>query len=123
MFPIGTTRLQYSNCTDHLRQVSAALREFQASRQSSGFFAKFDRQTSATIAIPLVRAVISFEWRFDSLPDRRTLISQRITLEGENAETYRSQVASTFAANLPNGMAKIARAMAEAYAHQADLDE
>lgn len=77
---------------------------------------------SATIAIPLVRAVISFEWRFDSLPDRRTLISQRITLEGENAEAYRSQVASTFAANLPNGMAKIARAMAEAYAHQADLD-
>jgi hypothetical protein len=51
----------------------------------------------ATIAIPLVQAVLSFEWRFDGLPDGRTRISQRITLEGENAEAYRSQVASTFA--------------------------
>ena len=76
--------------------------------------------STATIDIPLVQAVLSFEWRFDSLPDGRTRISQRITLQGENAEAYRSQVASTFAANLPNGMAKIARAMAEAHTHQAD---
>jgi hypothetical protein len=77
--------------------------------------------STATIAIPLVQAVLSFEWRFDSLPAGRTRISQRITLEGENAEAFRSQVASTFAVNLPKGMAKIARAMAEAHAHQEDL--
>ena len=76
--------------------------------------------STATIAIPLVQAVLSFEWRFDGLPDGRTRISQRITLEGENAEAYRSQVAATFTANLPNGLAKIARAMAEAHAHRAE---
>jgi hypothetical protein len=76
--------------------------------------------STATIAMPLVRAVLCFQWRFDDLRDGRTRISQRVTLEGENAEAYRLQVASTFAANLPDGMNKIARAMAEAHALQAD---
>jgi hypothetical protein len=70
--------------------------------------------------MPLAQAVLSFEWRFDALPDGRTRISQRITLEGENAEAYRSQVASAFANNLPDAMKKIARAMAEAHALQTD---
>jgi len=75
---------------------------------------------TATIAIPLVQAVLSFEWRFDGLPDGRTRLSQRMSLEGENAEAYRSQVKATFGVNLPHGMAKIARAMAETYAYHAD---
>jgi hypothetical protein len=76
----------------------------------------------ATIAMPLAQAVLSFEWRFDELRDGRTRISQRIMLEGENAEVYRSQVASAFAANLPDGMNKIATAMAEAHRLQTDTD-
>jgi hypothetical protein len=76
--------------------------------------------SAATIAMPLAQAVLCFEWRFDALPDGRTRISQRITLQGENAEAYRSQVASAFANNLPDAMKKIARAMAEAHALQTD---
>jgi hypothetical protein len=52
--------------------------------------------------------------------DGRTRISQRITLEGENAEADRSQVASVFANNLPDAMEKIAKAMAKAHAFQTD---
>jgi hypothetical protein len=76
--------------------------------------------TAATIAMPLAQAVLCFAWRFDALREGRTRISQRITLEGENAEAYRSQVASAFANNLPDAMKKIARAMAEAHAFQPD---
>jgi hypothetical protein len=76
--------------------------------------------STATIAMPLAQAVLCFEWRFDDLQDGGSRISQRITLEGENAELYRSQVESAFAANLPGGMTKIARAMAETHAPQTD---
>jgi hypothetical protein len=54
--------------------------------------------TAATFAMPLAQAVLCFEWRFDALPDGRTRISQRITLEGENEEAYRSQMASALTA-------------------------
>jgi hypothetical protein len=69
--------------------------------------------------MPLVQAVLSFEWRFDDLRDGGTRLPQRITLAGENAEAHRSQVA-TFAANLPDGMNKIAGAMAAAHAFPID---
>jgi len=48
-------------------------------------------------------------------------MSQRIVLEGEKAESYQSQMATTFAVSLPDGMNKMARAMAEAHARQTNL--
>src|SRR5271165_5756882 len=76
---------------------------------------------TATIAMPLLGAVLFFPWRFDELPDGRTRMSQRIVLEGEKAESYQSQMATTFAVSLPDGMNKMARAMAEAHARQTNL--
>jgi hypothetical protein len=78
--------------------------------------------SAATIAMPLAQAVLYFEWQFDDLRDGRTRISQRITLEGENSQVCRSQLASALAANLPDGMNKIARAMCEAHRPQTDTD-
>jgi hypothetical protein len=59
-------------------------------------------------------AVLSFEWRFLGLADGRTRLTQRIILEGENSEMYLSQVKAAFTANLPDGMNKMATAMANA---------
>ena len=69
---------------------------------------------TAMIELQLERAVLSFEWRFDALTDQRTRLTQRVVLEGENAATFRSQVESTFSSNLPDGMKKLARAIADA---------
>jgi hypothetical protein len=76
--------------------------------------------SAATIELPLVGAVLFFVWRFEGLPNGRTRISQTVRLEGQSADNYLSQVASSFAVNLPAGMRKIARAMAEAQARQTD---
>jgi hypothetical protein len=70
--------------------------------------------TAATITVALVGATLSFQWRFEGLPYGRTRITQRIALQGENAAAYISQVESTFPSTLPDGMKKIATAMANA---------
>jgi hypothetical protein len=77
-----------------------------------------DPPNTATIAMPLTEAVLLFEWRFDGLPDRRTQISQSIRLVGDGANAYVAQVSSVFAATLPGGMNKIARAITNAHARQ-----
>jgi hypothetical protein len=66
---------------------------------------------SATIEMPLDRATLSFTWSFEAVGDRRTKLTQRIVLAGENAASYRSQVEEGFAPNLPVGMQRIAAAM------------
>ena len=71
---------------------------------------------AATIAIELEGAALSFQWRFEALPDGRTRITHRVTLQGENAGSYLSQVEPTFSATLPEGMNKIASAMANSQA-------
>jgi hypothetical protein len=43
-------------------------------------------------------------------------------LEGENAEVYRWLLPAAFAANLPAGMNRIARAMSEAHRLHTDTD-
>ena len=68
------------------------------------------------IDMPLDRATISFEWRFDAVSDRRTKLSQRIVLAGDNAASYAPQVQAAFGANLADGMTRIANAMAAAAA-------
>jgi Polyketide cyclase / dehydrase and lipid transport len=67
---------------------------------------------AATITIELDGAALSFQWRFDGLPGGRTRITQRVALQGENAGAYISQVESSFSSTLPDGMNKIATAMA-----------
>jgi len=66
--------------------------------------------------LPLDRATISFEWRFEAVSDRRTRLSQRIVLAGDNAASYAPQVQAAFGANLADGMTRIANAMAAAAA-------
>lgn len=68
---------------------------------------------SATIGIELDRATISFMWRFEPVSDRRTKLIQRITLGGENSARFVRQIESAFG-TLPEGMKKMAAAMARA---------
>jgi hypothetical protein len=69
---------------------------------------------AATIEISLDGAALSFDWRFVDLADGRTRLTQRIVLKGEKADIYLSQVKAAFTANLPDGMNKLATAMANA---------
>ena len=69
---------------------------------------------AATIEMSLDGATLLFEWRFVGLADGRTRLTQRITLKGEKADMYLSPVKAAFTANLPDGMNKLAAAMANA---------
>ncbi len=69
-----------------------------------------DPGSSFIIDIPLDRATLSFEWRFDVLSERRTKLTQRILLSGENAASYVAQVRAGFGSNLSDGMNRIAAA-------------
>jgi hypothetical protein len=71
---------------------------------------------SFVIEMPLDRATLSFEWRFDAVSDRLTRISQRIVLAGDNAAAYAPQVRAAFGSGLPDGMNRIAAALAAAAA-------
>ena len=72
---------------------------------------------SFVIEMPLEpRATLSFEWRFDAVSDRRTRLTQRIALAGDNAAAYAPQGQAAFGANLADGMTRIAAAMAAAEA-------
>ena len=59
----------------------------------------------------LDRAVLRFEWRFEALSQRRSRLTQRIVLTGENASAYAAQLETGFGANLGAGMQRIAAAM------------
>lgn len=72
--------------------------------------------SSFVVEMPLERATLSFEWRFDAVSERHTRLSQRIVLAGDNAAAYAPQVQAAFGANLPDGMSRIAAAMAAAEA-------
>lgn len=78
------------------------------------FIAEVTPTSAATIEMSLDGASLSFQWRFEGLPDGRTRLTQRIALQGEKAELYLSQVKAAFTANLPYGMNKMATAMANA---------
>jgi hypothetical protein len=71
---------------------------------------------SFIIDMPLDGATLSFEWRFDGLSERRTKITQRILLSGENAASYAAQVQAGFGSTLPDGMKRIAAALVAAEA-------
>jgi hypothetical protein len=61
-----------------------------------------------SIEMPLDQATLQSEWYFVALAERRTKITQRITLSGPNAAAYREQVEAAFGATLAAGMHKIA---------------
>src|SRR5262249_41770334 len=71
------------------------------------------------IEMPLDPAALSFEWRFDAVSDRQTRLPQRIVLAGDNAAAYAPQVQAAFGSNLPDGMSRIAAAMAAASTQRA----
>ena len=69
---------------------------------------------SFIIEMLLDRAVLSFEWRFDALSSRRTRITQRIVLSGDNAAAYADQVRADLGVTLSDGMKRIADALVRA---------
>jgi hypothetical protein len=69
---------------------------------------------SFIIDMPLEQAVLSFEWVFDAISTRRTRITQRVVLSGDNAGAYVDQVRAAFGSTLRDGMKRIADALAAA---------
>jgi len=64
------------------------------------------------IEMPLDRATLSFEWRFDAVSNRRTRLTQHILLSGSNATAYAEQVRA--GATLRDGMERIAATIVRA---------
>jgi Polyketide cyclase / dehydrase and lipid transport len=73
-------------------------------------------EQSYVIETQLERATLSFEWCFDAVSERRTRLTQRIVLSGDNATAYAEEVEASFGANLLGGMKKIATTIATAEA-------
>ena len=71
----------------------------------------------SVIQMELPEAVLTFAWTFQQLSDIQTRLTQRITLEGEKAETYVPFMEEHFAPNIAKGMERIA----EEIARQANL--
>ena len=69
---------------------------------------------SFTIEMPLDRAVLSIEWLFDAVSNRRTRITQRVVLSGNNASAYADHVRASFGSTLAEGMKRIADALVRA---------
>jgi hypothetical protein len=69
---------------------------------------------SFIIVMPLDRAILSFEWLFDAMSDRRTRITQRIVLSGDNAAAYADQVRASFSSTLADGMKRLVDALVTA---------
>jgi len=61
----------------------------------------------------LENALLLVHWRFDSLLEDRTRLTQRLELSGENAARYADKIRSAFEPNLEPGMQRIARMMKE----------
>ena len=69
---------------------------------------------SFTIEMLFDRAVLTFEWLFEAMSNRRTRITQRIVLSGDNAAAYAEQVRAGFGSRLPDGMKRIADTLVRA---------
>ncbi len=68
---------------------------------------------SARIDMELPGATASFEWQFEPLDRARTRLTQRVVLQGTGADAFVAK-AKSFATTIPEGMSKLALAMAEA---------
>jgi hypothetical protein len=74
---------------------------------------------SYTIGSQLEGARLSCEWRFDSMPEGGTRITQRIGVAGEAAARHAEGVRSGFGPTLAVGMKRIALLLSEAQAREA----
>ena len=72
-----------------------------------------DEGRSATIEMALPRATIQFCWGFGE-SEKGTQITQRITIEGEQAEVLGRTAGAEFERGVPEGMRKLAEAIARA---------
>jgi hypothetical protein len=70
---------------------------------------------AATIEIPAEGASVTFHWKFEPTGERTALLTQRISLQGENKQNYLGY-AKTLEENLPHGMKKMASAIERALA-------
>ena len=68
------------------------------------------RSDEAIIDMQLPGAILSFQWRFESLSEDRTGITQRLTLSGANADALVAQ-ASILEKTTPEGMQKLVAAI------------
>ncbi len=73
-------------------------------------------EQSFVLEMPLDGATLSFEWRFVIVSDRRTRVTQRIVLAGDNSAAFATQVQAGCEPNLASGMERIATAMEAAVA-------
>jgi hypothetical protein len=64
----------------------------------------------ALIEMQLTGATLSFHWRFETLSERTTRITQRLVLSGANAGAFVAQ-ASILEKSTPEGMKKLAGAI------------
>jgi len=67
---------------------------------------------SAIIEIPLPDAVGKFHWTFAASGNGGTMITQRVTLEGEHADSY-IEAMQNLEVGLPQGMKNLAEAIDE----------
>jgi len=79
-------------------------------------------QKSFVIEMPLDRAIFASEWRLESVSERRTKMTQSITLSGENANAYVAQVEAGFGPTLSEGMNKIASEMSAAATQSGEVN-
>jgi len=66
----------------------------------------------------LENAALIVHWQFDPLSDRRTRLTQRMELCGEDAARYVDEIRAAFEPNLEPGMQRIARLMMERAAEE-----
>lgn len=71
----------------------------------------------------LENAHLHVRWRFDSVSDQKTKLTQRMELSGENAAAYVEAVSSAFEPHLEPGMRRIAGLMAQAWLHEGQTPE
>jgi hypothetical protein len=69
---------------------------------------------SFVLEMQLDRAMLTFEWRFDALPEHRTKMTQRIVLSGDNSAAYADQVEAGFKPGLADGMKRLVTEMVAA---------
>ena len=69
---------------------------------------------SFAIEMPLDHATLRFEWHLAAASERRTKLTHRVILAGDNMGTYRKQVEDEFGANLAAGLEKMVQSMVAA---------
>ena len=71
--------------------------------------------THTVIEMQLSDAVLRFDWTFETLSDHQTRLTQRVILDGPNADAYVPFMEQHFAPNLAPGMKRIAEEIAKRF--------